>query len=177
MGEINDVVIASSRPDADAAEALRARHARMGQHVEQLVRRLAEATSGDEARGARDELAAWAREELLTHLDTAERTVLVAARSLPGLRVLVEALCAEQATLRSLADALAGADRPAPAVAAAAALEAVLDVHLQHLDTFVLPALAASSSTSVADLVAQVPALADAAPTTGCCGGSCGCGR
>lgn len=177
MGEINDVVIASSRSDADAAESLRTRHARIGQHVEQLVRRLAEAGSGEEARAARDELVAWSREELVPHPDISARTVLAAAHDLPGLRSLVDALLSEQATLRSLVDALVGATRPAPAVAAAAALEAVLDVHLHHVDTFVLPTLAASASTSMSDLLAQVPALSDAAPTTGGCGGSCGCGR
>lgn len=154
------VVIASSRGAVDAADRLRATYAGQAQVLEAHVRTLAEARSGEEARDARDALAGWARESLLPHLE-ATGPLLDAARRVAATALVAEAVDTLQRRIVSLVDALEGATRPAVAVAAASALEAVHDVNRHHVDALLLPALVQTPGTDVAGLVS--PLLADPA--------------
>jgi len=146
------LVIATSRGAVDAADRLRATYAEQAGVIEHHVRTLAEATSGHEARDARDALAGWARGTLLPHL---ERTgpLLAAAEAIPATALVAEAVDTLQRRLVSLADALSGATRPGVAVAAASALETVHDVLRHHVDSLLLPTLVQTPGVDLAALV------------------------
>lgn len=152
------VTIASSRGAVDSADRLRAAYAGQAEVVEGYVRTLAEASSGEEARAARDALVDWARGTLVPRLE-ASGPLLDAASRVPATALVVEAVDTLQRRLVALVDALAGAARPATAVAAASALEAVLDVHRHHVDALLLPALVQAPGVDLAGLVA--PLLGD----------------
>lgn len=185
MGGQNDVVIASDRADAETAERIVAHHAELAGQVAALVGTLARATSGEEAIEARDRLTAWSRDELLPHAAAEERTLYAAGGDVPELRLLVQAMVAEHASLTALVDEIATAETPASAVAAAGALEAVLDVHLQKENELLLPALVASQNVSVTTLLAGMHEIlgvtGEVSGTTsgeaGCGGHACACGE
>jgi uncharacterized protein (DUF2249 family) len=182
---MSDVVIASSAADAEAAERVVQHHAAMAGKVAALVGTLATATSGEDARAARNALVAWSREELMPHALAEEGTLYAAARQLPEARLLVEAMLAEHATIAALIDALESAPQPARAVAAAGALEAVLDVHLHKENELLLPVLMSSPDHSVADMLAGMHELLghegeahdEPAASESGCGGACSCGE
>jgi hypothetical protein len=157
MPRTTSVMIATSRGAVDAADRLRTTYAAQAEVVETHVRTLAEATSGEAARDARDALVAWARETLLPHLE-ATGPMLDAAGRVPEAALVAEAVDTLQRRVVSLVDALEGASRPAAAVAAASALEAVLDVRRHHVDALVVPALVQAPGIDLAALV--TPALA-----------------
>ncbi len=181
MGEQNDVVIASDRADAEAAERVVAHHAEMAGRVAALVGTLARTGSADAAIEARDRLVAWAREELLPHAAAEEHTLYSAGGQLPELRLLVRAMVAEHERITALVEALARADSPAAAVAAAGGLEAVLEVHLQKENQLLLPALVEAPSVSVAGLLSGMHEILGAeessSPAGGCGGHTCACGE
>ncbi len=181
MAEQNDVVIASDRADADAAERVVAHHAQMAGRVAALVGTLARTDSADAAIEARNRLVTWAREELLPHAAAEEDTLYSAGGQLPELRLLVRAMGAEHERITALVEALARAETPAAAVAAAGGLEAVLDVHLHKENELLLPVLVEAPSVSVAGLLAgmhEVLGAEESSPTTNGCGGhTCACGE
>jgi uncharacterized protein (DUF2249 family) len=178
MGEQNDVVIASDRADAEAAERVVAHHAEMAGRVAALVGTLARTGSAETAIEARDRLVAWAREELLPHAAAEEGTLYGAGGELPELRLLVRAMVAEHERITALVEALARAEGPAAAVAAAGGLEAVLDVHLQKENELLLPARVETPSVSVAGLLAGMHEILGAEESAEGCGGhTCACGE
>lgn len=181
---MSDVVIASSAADAEAAERVVQHHAAMAGKVAALVGTLTTARSGDEARSAQNALVTWSRGELLPHALAEETTLYAAARELPEARLLVEAMLAEHATLTALINSLESAAQPAQAVAAAGALEAVLDVHLHKENELLLPALMSSMEYSVADMLSGmheilggVADVVEGAASESGCGGACACGE
>jgi uncharacterized protein (DUF2249 family) len=179
MGEQNDVVIASDQADAEAAERVVAHHAEMAGRVAALVGTLARTGSADAAIEARDRLVTWAREELLPHAAAEEDTLYGAGGQLPELRLLVRAMVAEHERITALVEALARAESPAAAVAAAGGLEAVLDVHLQKENELLLPALVEAPSVSVARLLSGMHEIlgAEESPSPADdCGHACACG-
>ena len=149
------LVIASSRGAVAAADRLRATYAEQAGVLEGHVRALAEATSGEAAREARDALAAWSRETLLPHLE-ATGPMLDAAGTNPATALVAQGVDTLQRRLVSLVDALAAANRPAAAVAAASALEAVHDVVRHHVDALLLPTLVQEPGTDLPGLVAPL---------------------
>jgi uncharacterized protein (DUF2249 family) len=181
MAEQNDVVIASDRADAEAAERVVAHHAEMAGRVAALVGTLARTDSAEAAIEARNRLVTWAREELLPHAAAEEDTLYGAGGQLSELRLLVRAMVAEHERITALVEALAQAETPAAAVAAAGGLEAVLDVHLHKENELLLPALVEAPSVSVAGLLTgmhEILGADETAPTTSGCGGhTCACGE
>lgn len=190
---MNDVLIASDQADATAAEQVVAHHAELSGTITALVAVLTRTTDGDEAHAAREKLVSWARTELLPHAAAEEKAMYAAAAELPELRLLVQAMLAEHRTLTGLVDALAAAEQPATAVAAAGGLEAVFGTHLQKENELLLPALVAAPGVSLAGMLAGMhevlgghaagegesdASAAGAAATAGGCGGhSCACGE
>lgn len=155
MPRPTSVSIASSRGAVAAADRLRATYADQAAVLEQHLRRLAEASSGDEARAARDALAAWGRGTLVPHLEETG-PLLAAADRLPAVRLVAEAVDTLQRRMAGLVEALEAAPRPPVAVATAGALEAVHDVHRHHVDALLLPALVQEPGVDLTGLVATL---------------------
>jgi uncharacterized protein (DUF2249 family) len=180
---MNDVVIASTPADAAAIEAVRGHHAELAGGLAARVSALhGAARSGQDAAPARADLVAWARAELLPHARAEETALYPAGQALPRARMLVEAMLAEHGVLAELVDQLASGDA-VQAVAAAGALQALFDTHVEKENELLLPALAEAGEVSLGDLLAQMHAALgehqeasadDAAPTGG---HSCGCGE
>ena len=180
---MSDVLIASTQADAEAAEQFVEHHAAMSGRLGILVAALEAATSGPEALKARDELAHWAREELLPHVQVEADELYPAAATLPELKVLVEAMIAELQALAGQVDALENANHPVSAISAAGGLRALFESHADKETTLLVPALVTSPDHDVADLVARMQqagpeAVSVAAPeAAGGCGGGCACGE
>lgn len=189
---MSDVLFASTRVDAEAAEAVIGHHAEMSGRMAAYVERLATARDAGTAQATRDALVQWAREELLPHARSEEETLYVAAAEIPELRTLVSAMLQEHQRIGELVDVLERAAQPGGAVAAAGALEAVFDVHLHKENELVIPALVASPDHSLTELVSGIHEIlgghehgdADShehsheqEPASGGCGGGCTCGE
>lgn len=152
---MSGLTMASSRADAEAAEAVERHHAAM---VGALVARagalvgLARTGTGDLAT-LRDDLVTWSREELLPHAKAEEGTLYREASRRPEGRLLVEAMLAEHAVILGLVDDLARTTDVVDAAVTARALTAVFEVHLAKENEQVLPLLVAAPDVSVADLL------------------------
>ena len=98
---------------ARAAEAVIARHAELGEVLDQWASVLAAAADrGDPVRPVRNLLRAFLADEVLPHARAEERTLYRAARRDPGASLLVQALIGEHRALASRAERL-GAAGPA----------------------------------------------------------------
>ncbi|GAB1516876.1 DUF2249 domain-containing protein [Actinophytocola sp. KF-1] len=163
---MSDVVIASDREDAEAAERVVLHHAELAGRLATLVRTTTRATDAAEVLGGRDRLVDWARSELLPHAEAEERSLYPAAAQRRELAVLVQEMVAEHHAIRRLVEMLEGATSTGDIVATAGGLQAVLDVHLHKENEAVLPALVASADHSVAGLLDGMHAILGETPAT-----------
>ncbi|MEV4104938.1 DUF2249 domain-containing protein [Nonomuraea sp. NPDC049649] len=92
----------------------------------------------------RDVLVDFCRQEVLPHAMAEEETVYRVAADLPRTRLLAQAMHDEHVTLRELAADLAAAGTPAEIAAAATALNAIFQSHLEKENEVLLPALASA---------------------------------
>jgi uncharacterized protein (DUF2249 family) len=156
------VALATSRQDAEAAEAVRAHHAELaGALALRTSTLLAAASAGDAeaAERARTALAAWCRAELVPHALAEESAMYPAGRALPEGRLLVESMLAEHAVLTGLVDEVERGGDAVAAAAAARALRVLFDAHLAEENDLLLPLLLAAPGVSVADLLGGMHAL------------------
>ena len=151
-----NVVIASTAADSAAAAAIEQHHAEMlgalTQHVEALV---GAAASADAARVwvARDELVGWCEQELVPHALGEEQTLYPPALEMEAGRLLVTAMIAEHAVIRSLVAEIAAAREPVRAATAATALRVLFDSHMTKENEYLVPLLAGASTVSLDDLL------------------------
>lgn len=151
---MSTVVVASSREDAAAVEAVENHHAEMSGTLGALVDRVALAAATSAAPGAeRDALAAFARTELLPHAAVEEETIYPAAHADAAARLLVDAMLAEHVVLGSLVERVEGARTAVEAAAYGRALQVLFDSHLTKENDLVLPLLASNPEVSVAGLL------------------------
>lgn len=175
---MSDVVIASDREDAEAAERVVDHHAELAGRLATLVQATTKATSIKETWGARDRLVDWVHGELLPHAEAEEQSLYPAAAERAELTVLVREMVAEHHAIRNLVDRLAQATSPGDAIATAGALQAVLDIHLHKENEVVLPALVASTDHSVAELLDGMHAILGTTPAAAeAAGHMCACGH
>ncbi len=187
---MNNVVLATTREDAEAAEAVERHHAQMAGALAVLVeevRRTASAADSSEATVARERLVAWLERELVPHALAEEKAMYPAAQNLPEGRLLVTGMLAEHQVITGLVGDLAAAPDPVSAAAAAKALKVMFDSHLAKENELVLPLLVSAPDVSVAALLDgmhEVLGAADpssssseAASAGGCGGHDCGCGE
>jgi hypothetical protein len=149
--------IASSEPDAQAAEAVVRHHAHLAGALALQAERLAARARADREDAAvqiRDELVRWCHTELLPHAVAEEDTLYRAAARRPEGRLLVEAMRAEHETIRRHVEALTVACGAVDSAVAAGALRAVFDTHLAKENDQVLVLLASDPDVSLADLLA-----------------------
>ncbi|MFC5179342.1 DUF2249 domain-containing protein [Nocardioides taihuensis] len=197
---MTDVVIAPNEADARAAEAVEQHHAQMSGTLSAQVEALVSAVARGDAAGseqARGLLLTWCRDELVPHALAEEDAMYPPARATLDGRLLVDGMLAEHRVITGLVEQLSDdATRGARAVAVAAALRAVFEVHLAKENDLVLPLLLSTPGVSVADLLggmhellgghdreahaddADAAATAAAAEGTGCGSGhACSCGE
>lgn len=180
---MSDVLIASNQADAEAADKVVEHHAAMSGRLGVLVGKLEAAQTGAEALSARDELVDWARTELVPHAEAEEAVLYAAAVTMPGLKILVEAMIAEHRVLVGLIENLAAASHPVRAIAAAGGLRTLFETHVDKENTLVVPALVSSPEHSMSDLLDRMHAELPADPHPGASGQAapaqahtCGCG-
>lgn len=149
------LTVASNEADARAAESVEAHHAEMVGALAVRARTLvALARTGQtDFVGARDDLAAWGRDELLPHALAEESTLYRAGSERPEGRLLVEAMLAEHRVLTDLVEEVAAAQDAVSAAIAARVLETVFSVHLAKENDQILPLLVGAADVSVADLL------------------------
>jgi hypothetical protein len=159
---MENVVIASSDADAEAAAAVEQHHAQMagtlGLKVEQLVVAVSR-QDADSATAARAALVDWCEHDLVPHALAEEKAMYPAALSKPEGRLLVEGMLAEHVVITGLVRDLAAASDLVRAGAAAKALQVIFDCHLGKENDLVLPLLVGALDVSVAELLAGMHEL------------------
>lgn len=181
---MKDVVIASSEADAQAAQAVEEHHAQMAGALAIKVESLsaaARARRQGDSHGARDDLVAWCRAELVPHALAEEGSLYRVAAERVEARLLVEAMLAEHRVLVGLVDDLARADDPVSAAELALALRVLFETHLAKENEQILPLLVAAPDVSLAALLGGLHELlgatASADHSEQSDGHSCGCGE
>lgn len=146
------VTVFSPHRDAEAAAAMVRHNTRMlgelGARLEALVTAAA-LHRAHAADGARRDLLAWCHDELLPHARAEERALYRPAGAEPQGDLVVESMLEDHETLFLLVGRLESAPDPVRAVAAASALQAVLDTHLRKENEQLLPMLADSPYVSL----------------------------
>lgn len=153
---MNDVTIASSEADAQAAEAVERHHAQMAGALAVKAESLSAAARAGrpaDADEVRRDLVGWCRTELVPHALAEESTMYRAAGAMPEGRLLVEAMMVEHQRIIGLVDALETATDPVTSAALARALRELFEAHLAKENDQVLPLLVSSPAVSVADLL------------------------
>jgi len=152
---MTDVLLATSEADSAAATAIEQHHAELSGALTARVAALLSAARGsDEAsqREARDELVRWSQTELLPHAAAEEKTLYPAADT--GLTaLLVRSMRDEHLNLIAHVDALGEASDAIQAVALSGAIVALFDSHLHKENDFLIPALQADPTISLAELL------------------------
>jgi uncharacterized protein (DUF2249 family) len=180
--------------DREAAEAVVRHHAELAgalnRHTERLLA-AAERADGSGAEGARLDLLAWLRTELVPHAGAEEQALYPAAAARPEGALLVEGMLDEHRTITGLVAELDVADSPVRAASAARALAAVFATHLAKENNLVVPLLVEAADVSLAGLLEGMhallggqahagtgagPAADEGASASGCGCGGCRCG-
>ena len=181
---MEDVVLATTREDAEAARAVERHHAEMAGALATLVESLRRAAvAGDRVKAsvARERLVTWLQQELVPHALAEEKAMYPAAQELPEGRLLVTGMLAEHTVITDLVAEVAGAPEAITATAKAVALQVVFDSHLAKENELVLPLLVAHPEVSVAALLGGMHELlgeaAGSVDGDGCGGHTCGCGE
>ncbi|MDX3714992.1 DUF2249 domain-containing protein [Streptomyces europaeiscabiei] len=195
------LTLASAPEDATALQSAEAHHARLAGELAGRVNMLLTAVDRDPSAAEKIHagLVAFCDRSLLPHTAAEEAALYPAAHHMPEARLLIESLIGEHRCLTTLVDALRAASDPAHAVADARALQVLFEEHLAKENGLVLPLLAMTPGTSLAELLADMHhRLANGSSTkgapedqhneerhdmyegqieeTGGCGGVCGCG-
>ena len=151
---MSTVVVASSREDAAAVEAVENHHAQLSGALRSLVDRVTLAAGSSPTPGEeREALAAFARTELLPHAAAEEETIYLVAHADPAARLLVDSMTAEHGVIRGLVEQLEAARTAIDAAAYGRALQVFFDSHLTKENDLVLPLLAGNPEVSVAGLL------------------------
>jgi uncharacterized protein (DUF2249 family)/iron-sulfur cluster repair protein YtfE (RIC family) len=181
---MNNVVLATNREDAEAAEAVERHHAEMAGALGALVdslRRAAVAADQAGASVARERLVEWLERELVPHALAEEKAMYPAAQELPEGRLLVTGMLAEHKVITDLVRDIAAAPDAVTATASAYALKVMFDSHLAKENDLVLPLLVATPHVSVAVMLDGMHELLGgshaAEESAGCGGHTCGCGE
>jgi uncharacterized protein (DUF2249 family) len=152
-------------------------------HTDRLVSAVAGADLAAAER-ARWLLVDWCQQELLPHAGAEEQAMYPAARATVEGRLLVDAMLREHRLITDLVRQVEDAGDPVRAAAAATALRALFESHLEKENELVLPLLVATAGVSVAELLDGMhEVLGDSsdeegrATSSGCGGHTCTCGE
>jgi uncharacterized protein (DUF2249 family)/hemerythrin-like domain-containing protein len=132
----------TASPQQETVRAVLDHHERLGRTLADRTLTIARAVDQLAAPyERRDALVAFLKEEIVPHAEAEEATLYKAAEDLPEARLLLRAMLREHAVLRERVAELEAARTPAEAVAAAAAVNALFQSHLEKENDLVLPAL------------------------------------
>lgn len=138
----------------EVATRIRAHHEVMAQEMDRRLDALVAAVRrGHPFRPALEDLARYARDEILPHAAAEEETLYAAAAQRPAGRALVDALTAEHGTIRSALERLGQAGDAPEAVAAGAALTALFKSHAAQENDALLPVLLEEPAADLAALL------------------------
>ncbi|GIH95191.1 DUF2249 domain-containing protein [Planobispora siamensis] len=164
-------------PQDAVLAAIRAHHDQLGRtvsdHTVTIARSIDKLTSPSARQAV---LVAFCAEEVLPHAEAEEETLYRVADALPATRLLVRAMREEHVLLRERVGELERASTWGEIVAAAAALNALFQSHLDKENTLLLPALADAGFDLAALLEGMHEILGAPAEPEGCGCGGCGCG-
>ena len=133
---------------------------------------------------SRTELVPHCEEELLPHAAAAEESIDRVGVELAASELMVTAMIAEHASLRTVVDEIAGVRSTARLAAAAGGLRSLFEAHLAKENDRLLPALVAAGvdlSAVISDLHhllghdEREPSAAEGRSEAGCGCGSCDC--
>lgn len=130
----------------------------MGDKLTELVDAIATAAADGEPDAETVDLFGWCRTDLLPHVKACDEALLSAARAEASTAPLAEALAADHRLLRSAADGLDGIGDAMAAVTTAATVKAAFDLHVEHVERILLPALTAAR-IDLAPLAEEQPVL------------------
>lgn len=191
---MNDLMVASTAADAQAADAMVSHHAAMAGTLTTLVSRLtfaARAGRAGDAEQVRAELLAWCRADLVPHALAEEAALYPAAAQQPTASLLVTAMITEHQLILALVDQLGRAEDAVSAAVVAGSLRTVFESHLGKENDLILPLLATAADASLAALLdgmheeldhhaAEVGGAAPSEESPAGAGhghGGCGCGE
>lgn len=153
---MNNVVIATNKADARAAEAVEQHHAQMSGALALRVEALLGAAARQDVVGAgaaKSALVVWAQEDLVPHALAEEKAMYPAAHGKDEGRLLVDGMLAEHKVITDLVAEIASTADPVRAAAAGKALQVAFESHLVKENELVLPLLTAAADVSVAELL------------------------
>jgi uncharacterized protein (DUF2249 family) len=177
---MNELTIATTQADADAAAAMERHHTELSGSLSFLVEQLvghASSRQAELAEQARLHLEDWVRTELLPHARAEEDTLYRAAAGLTEGRLLVTAMLVEHETLAGLVDRLARSEDPVRAASEARALQVLFEAHLAKENDQILPLLLGEPTISVAALLGGMHELIGEESSEPADGHTCSCGE
>ncbi|MGE2724897.1 DUF2249 domain-containing protein [Mycolicibacterium pulveris] len=171
---INEVLVATTSADAEAAETVKNHHAELAGHLQALTdAMLAAAERGSDFEAARGAAAQFLTGELLPHAAAEEDRLYPAAARTERARPLIESMIAVHRILAGLVDTICTEPSPMRAAAAAHALRVMFDAHLVDENDRILPIVAADPDVSLADALGGMHELLGDHHGGG--GHTCGC--
>ena len=174
---VNEVIVASTSADAEAAETVKNHHAELAGHLRALTDgMLSAAELGVGFEAARAAAAEFLTGELLPHAAAEEARLYPAAARTERARPLIESMIAVHRVIGGLVDRIRTEKSPVRAAAAGQALRVVFEAHLVDENDRILPIVAADPDVSLADALGGMHELLgghhDAEG-----GHQCGCGE
>ncbi|TDE36448.1 DUF2249 domain-containing protein [Actinomadura sp. 6K520] len=134
----------TASPQQETVRAILDHHERLGRTMADHVLTISRAADQLAApHERRDRLVAFCAEEVVPHAEAEERTLYRAAEDLPEARALLRAMVREHTVLKERIAELEAARTPAETVAAASAVNALFQSHLEKENDLLLPALVA----------------------------------
>ncbi|OBB42764.1 DUF2249 domain-containing protein [Mycobacterium sp. 852002-51961_SCH5331710] len=151
---VNEVIVASTSADAEAAETVKNHHAELAGHLRALTdAMLSAAERGADFEAARAAATEFLTGELLPHAAAEEARLYPAAARTERARPLIESMIAVHRVIGGLIDRIRTEKSPVRAAAAAQALQVVFDAHLIDENDRILPIVAADPECSLAEAV------------------------
>ncbi|MHB8294570.1 MAG: DUF2249 domain-containing protein [Acidimicrobiales bacterium] len=150
--------------ETEAIEAMLAHHRSLEDQVARRVGALRAAVDGagpHEATVA--ELVTYLAEEVLPHATAEEHSIYEAASGLPDVASTVTEMIAEHKELASSIEGLAASESPAGARERAVSIQTLFAGHVAKENDLLLPALRASGTVSLAELLMKMHRLTEAA--------------
>ncbi|MDA4107883.1 DUF2249 domain-containing protein [Mycolicibacterium holsaticum] len=149
---INEVIVATSSADAEAAETVKNHHAELAGHLQARTEAmLSAAERGGDFEAARAAATQFLTGELLPHAAAEEARLYPAAANTERARPLIESMIAVHRVLAALVDRIRTEKSPVRAAAAGNALRVLFDAHLIDENDRILPIVAADPDVSLAD--------------------------
>lgn len=173
---INEVIVASTPADAEAAETIKNHHAELAGRICALTdAMLAAAEGGSDIAATRAAAVEFLTDELLPHAAAEEAALYPGAARTERARPLIEAMIAVHRILGGLVERIRTETSPVRVAAAGHALRVLFEAHLTDENERILPIVAADPDVSLAEITHGMHDLLGGSPAEA--GHQCGCGE